>query len=400
MMLAASPMLNVGSTLMTIDVLMCFFSVLAMVLLWEALARGRRLFWLLAGVSIALAILSKFTAIVLVISVLAFLALSKRDRALLRGPFPYICCGVGLLAFVPIIQWNMARHWVTFRHVAALGRIGGGTGLIHLRNVPGFFLGQLLVISPPILAAVALGLWKGTKKALDGDRNHLFLLCFALPAMLFYLLLSFHTVILPNWPVLGYFPAMIATGAVIVEGLERWRGLPKARWIGAGVVFCVVFGFTICALGRFPSLLYKVGIPSTVLPTKRLEGWRELGERASAVSAEMGGQGEVFMLGDSYQTASEVAFYTKGQPVTYCAPLAGRKLNQYDFWPGCEDFSGKNAIYVGRIPGYVSPELRAAFGSVVEDKPLEVVRGGRVIRSFGIVKCYNFKGFPKDAGLR
>ena len=396
LMLAAAPMLNAGSTLMTIDVLMCFFSVLAIVLVWEALARQKPLLWLLAGVCIALAILSKFTAIVLVIGVLAFVVLSKRDRSLALKPFPYICCGIGLLAFLPIIQWNMAHHWVTFRHVAALGKIGS-PGLIHLKHVPSFFLGQIVVMSPPILIAAPFGLWRCGEKAWKGDRDHLFLLCFALPVLLFYFLLSFHTEILPNWPVLGYFPAMVAAGAVIVERLGRWRDSAKARWMRAGIVFCIAFGLTICAVARFPSLLYKVGIPSTCLPTKRLEGWRELGERVSVVSAEMGRQGEVLILGDCYQTTSELAFYTKGHPVTYCAPQPGRRLSQYDFWPGCEDFSGKNAIYVGRIHGNVSPELKAAFESVVQDRPLEVVRGGRLIRSFSILRCYGFKGFPKDA---
>ena len=40
-----------------------------------------------------------------------------------------------------------------------------------------------------------------------------------------------------------------------------------------------------------------------------------------------------------------MAFYVKGNPFTYCINL-GRRMNQYDLWPGFENFIGYNAIFV------------------------------------------------------
>jgi undecaprenyl-diphosphatase len=398
LLLAAAPMINVGGTLMTIDVLLCFFSVLAILCVWEAVERNRPAYWLLAGIAMAMGILSKFTGVMLVPGVFAFLLLSRPDRGVLKKPYPYMFVALALIAFLPVLYWNAAHNWVTFRHVAALGE-----GRVpHFLN-PIFFLDfvatQLGLMSPLIFIILVVGLWLSLGRAWRGDRKHLFVQCIALPVILFYLLLSFHVRILPNWPVLGYLPAMVGVGAVIVEKIEAWRGLPRGRALQRRVVAGILLGVLLSVLGRFPAVLYAMKFPPASLPSSRLEGWRELGERVGQVVARMGGNDKVFIFCDSYQTTGETAFYTEGHPIAYCEPPINRRLNQYDFWPGCDKFIGKNAIYVGKMSAGQARYLKLAFESIKEDlPPFEVVRGGKVIRSLTIYKCYRFKGFPQAGG--
>ena len=74
-------------------------------------------------------------------------------------------------------------------------------------------------------------------------------------------------------------------------------------------------------------------------------GWKELGEEVSKVSNSMPATKPVFNSPDKYQVSSEMAFYVRGNPFTYCINL-GRRMNQYDLWPGFEHFNGYNAIFV------------------------------------------------------
>ncbi|HEY6229402.1 MAG TPA: glycosyltransferase family 39 protein, partial [Verrucomicrobiae bacterium] len=58
----ATPLLAVGSTLMTIDALSVFFWTLAMVLIWRAVDRDSTGDWLLAGIAVGFGLLAKYVA--------------------------------------------------------------------------------------------------------------------------------------------------------------------------------------------------------------------------------------------------------------------------------------------------------------------------------------------------
>jgi 4-amino-4-deoxy-L-arabinose transferase-like glycosyltransferase len=400
LLLAAAPMINVGGTLMTIDVLFCFFSVLTMVCLWEALARERVLYWVLAGLAMSLAILSKFTAVLLIPGLFAFLILSRQARSTLKRPYPYICVALALSAFLPVLLWNASHNWVTFRHVAAQGE-GNVAHFFNPKYFPEFIGMQMIVMCPPIFITMIAGMCTSIRRAWLGERSHLFLLCFAFPVLLFYLFLSFHRQIEANWPVVGYFPAMVAAGGIIVHKLGAWREQPWGRRMRVWMGICIITGVLVSLAGRFPPMLYAIGVSPLSLPTIRLQGWRELGAHVSRVVEEMGGPKNVFIFSESYQIAGEVAFYADGHPVTYCAPawVNHRRLNQYDFWPGCDDLIGMDAVYVGKIRTEALSRVKGAFESVIEEPPpFEVRRSGKVIRSLTIVRLHKFRGFPKVQG--
>ncbi len=101
-------------------------------------------------------------------------------------------------------------------------------------------------------------------------------------------------------------------------------------------------------------------------------------------------KGPVFIFSDKYQVASELAFYVKGQPVTYCVNL-GRRMNQYDLWPGLENLIGQNAIFVRTGIKPLPQQLRAAFGRC-EEKEFELQTEQNKIMKSTVFKCYDFRG--------
>jgi len=141
-----------------------------------------------------------------------------------------------------------------------------------------------------------------------------------------------------------------------------------------------------------PSLLR---LPEKRDPSIRLVGWKELGGEASVLYNDMAVKGPVFIFSDSYQVASELAFYMKDNPVTYCVNL-GRRMNQYDLWPGFENLKGQNAIFIrARDKKNLPEEVSSAFNSC-ELKMIEVTTRKKKTLKFSVFACYDFKGFESQ----
>ena len=120
-MLGAAPMMVLGSTLLTVDAPSAFFWVAALIVAWRAIRSGLSLHWLLTGLCVGFGLLSKYTAVVQLASFAVFLAVWKPARRHFRLPGPWLACAVALLAFLPVIIWNVQHHWITVTHLAERG---------------------------------------------------------------------------------------------------------------------------------------------------------------------------------------------------------------------------------------------------------------------------------------
>jgi undecaprenyl-diphosphatase len=125
-------------------------------------------------------------------------------------------------------------------------------------------------------------------------------------------------------------------------------------------------------------------------PTMKLVGWKELGHEADRIYEGISSEGPTFVFSDSYQIASELAFYMKGNPTTYCVNL-GRRMDQYDLWPGFENYIGYNAVLVMYDEREFPPELTKSFGRTEKVPVVITVKGDKVMK-FTAFKCYDFKG--------
>jgi undecaprenyl-diphosphatase len=145
--------------------------------------------------------------------------------------------------------------------------------------------------------------------------------------------------------------------------------------------------FLVTVIAHFPEIL---PIPREKDPTKKLLGWRELGTEASMVYKEMSQAGPVFIFSDRYQVSSELAFYMDSHPATYCINL-GRRMNQYDLWPGFEGLVGFNAVFVREKEKELPVEVGEVFERC-EKQPVTIKTKQKKIVKFTIFKCYYFKG--------
>ncbi|HVR86355.1 MAG TPA: glycosyltransferase family 39 protein, partial [Planctomycetota bacterium] len=138
-----------------------FFWTLTMALGWEAVDSGRPRAWIAAGASLGGAMLSKYTAILLVPSLFFYLLFWTRDRRRLASPWPYVAGLVALGVFLPVLYWNWKHGWVSLLYQSR-GR---------LEESHGFSLGRYLrsqalapfTLTLPLAAAAVWRLARSTR---------------------------------------------------------------------------------------------------------------------------------------------------------------------------------------------------------------------------------------------
>ena len=90
----------------------------AVAMLW-ALVRltesGDGRWWLAAGVFAGLSLLSKFTAVMLLPAVAAFMLVPSWRRRWLSSPYPWAAALIAVAVFSPVLIWNAGHDWASFR---------------------------------------------------------------------------------------------------------------------------------------------------------------------------------------------------------------------------------------------------------------------------------------------
>src|SRR5215813_2530103 len=90
----------------------------AVAMIW-ALVRvadsGDQRWWLAAGLFGGLSLLSKFTAIMLLPAVAAFMLVPDWRMRWLRSPYPWCAALIALAMFSPVLIWNYQHDWASFR---------------------------------------------------------------------------------------------------------------------------------------------------------------------------------------------------------------------------------------------------------------------------------------------
>ena len=123
LVLAVAPLIHVLGIGLLPDTLLMAFTV---ALMWQTLtlmqtdAVNRLVPWLVLGVLLGCAGLSKYTAILLAFAV-ALSLLVVHGWRLLRNGWLWACVGIALLMVLPVVFWNANNHWVSFSYQAKHG---------------------------------------------------------------------------------------------------------------------------------------------------------------------------------------------------------------------------------------------------------------------------------------
>ncbi|QID18303.1 glycosyltransferase family 39 protein [Nitrogeniibacter mangrovi] len=314
------PATQLNALIATPDAPLLMFWTLALLAAQRAVGTGAWRWFVLTGVALGLALLSKYTAVLLGGALLVFVAL--RRPGWLRRPRVWVAAATAVLLFAPVLWWNARHDWISFAFQYRHGT--GQAATVDLGQWAGFLAGLSAIFSPPLflLAAAACGAPATWRE----PRRTLLALCTLLPLSVF-VWKGLFTKMELNWAAVVFPSATVLAAGYIMEG-RRWR------WLAASGVMALAASAAL----KFPVAL---GLPARLNIHNRLFGERQ----AIAALLPLRRPGEP-LLADHYTTASLLAFYAPGHPHVRI-PVPSR-FSQYDLRD--RDPAPRQGLYLARRP--------------------------------------------------
>jgi Dolichyl-phosphate-mannose-protein mannosyltransferase len=206
----------------------------------EKLNTGRiYLLWLLVGICMGLATLSKYHVIFLFLGAFIFISTNKNQRHWLRHPGPYMAMLITLLIAFPVLYWNYQNNWVSF---VFQGSRAGSSGGIH----PDWFLrsigGQALWLLPWFWIPLMVQLYRSFKLRKQ-SQSYSFLFWTAILPLGFFTVvtlwsdLQYHF----HWQAPGYLMLFMPLGFSISQHLnDPIRVRRTKNWLIFSACFTVI----------------------------------------------------------------------------------------------------------------------------------------------------------------
>lgn len=342
----------------------------------RAMATGRLRYWLLIGLLLGLAALSKYTAVTLVLTVLLAMLFTRQLKQL-QSPSPWIAVALSALLLIPILYWNAKHDWISFAY-----QLHHGTGNLHWQPVR-FLMSetaQLLVYGFGVVLFSLIGLlaaWRDRHE--PGVR---YCLALALPVLLLFGWNAGYVVTLPHWTALGWAALLPLAARWIYRHWPR-RAMRVSAWLAAG--YSAVLMLVLFAEMVVPNLPFA----DNQHPMRDLYGWEEAAKRAEQYRREMAvvpGSAPLLFT-ENWTHASRLAWYDRPVPVV----VVDDRYDQFDIWFDSPQ-SGARGILV--LP---DAEARPATGGpgqfarcVLRDK-LPYTSNGHLISSFAFYACHEFR---------
>lgn len=381
------PLFAAYGVIFTIDSPLIFFWTLALFLFWEAISQPRQsdlktlVQWSLLGLTAGFGLLTKYSMAFFYFCALIFLSVSKEKRRILLTKGPYIACIISLIVFSPVVIWNADHDWVTLKHTAGQAHLAEGFQVSPVSFLE-FIGSQLGVITPLLFVLMIVALVRARR-----EKEGSFLFWFSVPVIGFFLLKSIHGKVQANWALPAY-----VTGIVAYAAYSLRRFLPDEKRGRIMLAIAVTLAIVVTTAAHYPAML---NLPVHLDPTARLAGWKALGAEVSTLYEEMSVNRPVFIFSDRYQVSSQLAFYVRGHPVTYCIN-SGRRMNQYDLWPSFQSLTHYDAIFVRTGDVAVPDRVGAAFQQVEKKVFTAYTRRHAKITDFSIFVCHGFKGLDLE----
>jgi hypothetical protein len=354
----------------------------AVAMLW-ALVRlsesGNALWWLVAGLFAGLAMLSKFTALMLVPAVLAFMLVPDWRRRWLTSAAPWLAALIAVAVFLPVLIWNGEHDWASFRFqsVRAIA-----THELSLRTVGEFIVLQFglvgFLLLPVVLSGVALTAWRGYRSR---EPVQVLLSTCVLVPFCYFFWKSLTLRVGDTWPMF-LWPAGFAATAINVAMLprEHW----PARMIRSTNFWAHVAVVTGIAYVVLVFLYYTI-IPWNFIggidPIGGEAGYQEVADRAEAELQKIGAS---WIATTDYRTYAMMRWHFKDRVPVIQINERGRFMDFRD--PGMDQIKDHTGLYVAREPDRDNPVWSA---TTAVRKPLEQVDRvwrGRVMDTYILQK--------------
>ncbi len=304
---------------------------------------GDARWWLAAGLFAGLALLSKFTAVMLVPAVVAFMLVPDWRRRWLLSPYPWAAALIAVTMFLPVLIWNAQHEWASFRfqfvratatHEVSLRTVGDYIGLQF--GLVGF------ILLPVVLSGLTLTAWRGYRR---GNAVAILLSTAVIVPFGYFFWKSLTLRVGDTWPMfmwpVGFAAAAINVAMLPREGFPAWMVKSTVAWANAAVVSGLAFVVLV--------FLYYVVTPWNLIgradPIGGEAGYEQVVDRAQV---ELQKIGATWIATTDYRTYAMLRWYFRDRVPVVQINERGRFLGFRD--PGMGLIRGHTGLYIAREP--------------------------------------------------
>lgn len=300
--------------------------------------------WLAAGLFAGLALLSKFTAVMLAPAVVAFALIPDWRRRWLLSPYPWLAALIAVIVFLPVLIWNAQHDWASFRfqvvravadHELSLRTVGDFIGLQF--GLVGF------VLLPVVLSGVTLTAWRGYRHR---DPVGVLLSTAVGVPFLYFFWKSLTLRVGDTWPMF-LWPAGFAAAAINLfllsrEGRPDWMVKSSFAWARGAVISGIAFVVVV--------FLYYVAAPWNFIgradPVGGEAGYEQVATRARD---QLQNTGATWIATTDYRTYAMLRWYFNGSGVPVVQVNERGRFQDFRD-PGMDRIRDHVGLYVGREP--------------------------------------------------
>lgn len=364
--------------------------------------------WVMLGITIGLATLSKVHGLFLWAGFGLFILLFK-TKWLLNWRL-YISVVVTLIFLLPILIWNINNNFITYKFHS--GRVTKTQ--INIDSFLREITGEALYQNPIVYALIVVAIFffikkiiaaKATANAITEKTPYRFLFCLSLPMIFLFWAVSLFNEILPHWS----GPAFIALLILTANYLSIKSNQLFSNWLKASAALVLIALIAITCLANFAP--FNLGSQDRnnygeYCPTLDISGWKNFSDNFdSLLKKDISTQAmkpNASILINNWFPACQLQLYTSTKtklPIIAVGSL--ENVHQFAWLNNAQQKKlqindDAYCIVPSNNPTNVMASYQKYFTTILQPDTINQIRGGKVVRYFYVWRLKQCLQLPPD----
>jgi 4-amino-4-deoxy-L-arabinose transferase-like glycosyltransferase len=324
------PLVSFFSMAITTDAFLLFFWSLTLYFFIKSIKYNKTLYWILAGVSAGLGLLSKYNMLLFIVSAVLYLMTSEKNKNVLKNKKFYLSVVIAAIVYFPNFMWQIKHHFVSFMHTEDISEID--KKYLHFKHLIDFILSQFGVFGPIFFSVL---IYLVVRPFIKDDRFKL-LYAFTYVMLGVISLVALLGRAFANWASPTYVTGTILVVAFLI--IKQRETLLKTA-IGINILLAVVF-YHYHDIAK----ILNIKLNAKNDPYKRVLGWQQLADKIKPFIKHCP---NCILLYDNRKIMSEMVYYLRDFKNKYAMFNPTHEYrDQFDLDTNINQFKNKRFLYI------------------------------------------------------